>query len=92
MIAIERACGSGSVIRDPSLLEGYAHDESEVEPCMPEAVVRATSTADVSAVMKAAYEHEVPVTPRGERRFTTCCPRGSSESIPSADLIATARD
>jgi glycolate oxidase len=65
LIAIERACGSGSVIRDPSLLEGYAHDESEVEPCMPEAVVRASSTADVSAVMKAAYEHEIPVTPRG---------------------------
>jgi len=65
LIAMERACGSGSVIRDPSLLEGYARDESEVEPCMPEAVVRATSTADVAAVMKAAYEHEVPVTPRG---------------------------
>jgi len=65
LIAIERACGSGSVIRDPSLLEGYAHDESEVDPCMPEAVVRASSTADVSAVMKAAYEHEIPVTPRG---------------------------
>jgi glycolate oxidase len=65
LIAIERACGSGSVIRDPSLLEGYALDESEAEPCTPEAVVRATSTADVSAVMKAAYEYEVPVTPRG---------------------------
>ena len=65
LIAIERACGSGSVIRDPSLLEGYAHDDSEVEPCMPEAVVRATSTANVSAIMKAAHKHEVPVTPRG---------------------------
>jgi len=65
LIAIERACGSGSVVRDPSLLEGYAQDESEAEPCMPEAVVRASSTADVSAVMKAAYAHEVPVTPRG---------------------------
>jgi glycolate oxidase len=65
LIAIERACGSGSVIRDPSMLESYAQDESEVEPCMPEAVVRASSTADVSAVMKAAYEHAIPVTPRG---------------------------
>lgn len=65
LIAIERACGSGSVLRDPSLLEGYAHDESEAAPCMPEAVVRASSTADVSAVMKAAYEHGIPVTPRG---------------------------
>lgn len=65
LIAIERACGSGSVIRDPSLLEGYSHDDSEAEPCLPEAVVRAKTTAEVSAVMKAAYEHEVPVTPRG---------------------------
>ena len=65
LIEIERACGSGSVIRDASLLEGYAHDESEADPCMPEAVVRAKSTADVSAVMKAAFAHEVPVTPRG---------------------------
>ena len=65
LIAIERACGSGSVIRDPSLLESYSHDDSEALPCMPEAVVRATSTADVSAVMKAAYAHEIPVTPRG---------------------------
>jgi glycolate oxidase len=65
LIAMEQACGSGSVIRDPSVLETYAHDESEAEPCMPEAVVRVTSTADVSAVMKVAYEHEIPVTPRG---------------------------
>jgi glycolate oxidase len=65
LIAIERACGSGSVIRDPSLLEGYAHDDSEAAPCMPEAVVRARTTAEVSEVMKAAYEHEIPVTPRG---------------------------
>ncbi len=65
LIEIERACGSGSVIRDPSLLEGYSHDDSEAEPCLPEAVVRASSTAEVSAVMKAAYQHEVPVTPRG---------------------------
>ena len=65
LIAIEQACGSGSVIRDPSLLEGYAQDDSEAEPCMPEAVIRAKTTAEVSAVMKAAYEHEIPVTPRG---------------------------
>lgn len=65
LIAMEQACGSGSIIRDPSLLESYAHDESEAEPCIPEAVVRVTSTAEVSAVMKAAYEHEIPVTPRG---------------------------
>lgn len=65
LIEIERVVGSGSVIRDPSVLESYSHDESEVEPCLPEALVRASTTADVSAVMKAAYENEVPVIPRG---------------------------
>lgn len=65
LLAIERACGSGSVIRDESLLEGYASDESETTPCIPEAVVRASSTEQVSAVMRAASEYGVPVTPRG---------------------------
>jgi len=65
LLQIERACGSGSVIRDRAILEKYAHDESEANPCLPEAVVRASSTEEVSAVMKAAYAHEAPVTPRG---------------------------
>ncbi len=65
LLEIERSCGSDSVLRDPSLLEGYAHDDSETEPCLPEAVVRARSTDEVSAVMRAAFAHEVPVTPRG---------------------------
>jgi glycolate oxidase len=65
LLAIERACGSGSVIRDETLLEGYAGDESETTPCVPEAVVRASNTQQVSEVMRAAFEHGVPVTPRG---------------------------
>jgi glycolate oxidase len=65
LLAIDQACGSGSVIRDKTLLEGYAGDESETTPCVPEAVVRASSTEEVSSVMQAAFEHGVPVTPRG---------------------------
>lgn len=65
LLAIERACGSGSVIRDKTLLEAYARDESETTPCVPEAVVRVNSTKGVSGVMQAAFEHGVPVTPRG---------------------------
>ncbi len=65
LLAIERACGSGSVIRDEPLLEGYGGDESETTPCVPEAVVRASNTQQVSEVMRAAFEHGVPVTPRG---------------------------
>lgn len=64
LIAIEGACGSGSVITDPDVLETYSHDESEVEWTMPDALVRASSTEDVAAVMRAAYERGIAVTPR----------------------------
>lgn len=64
LIAIERACGSGSVVVDRDVLEAYGHDESEVPWRTPDALVRARSTAHVSAVLRAANEHGVPVTPR----------------------------
>lgn len=64
LIEIDRALPSGSLIVDPTILESYSHDESETAPCLPAAVIRASSTADVAAVMRAAYKHEVPVTPR----------------------------
>lgn len=47
---------------------GYSYDSSPVPllpPNKPDAVVRPRTTAEVSAVMKIAYEHEIPVTPRG---------------------------
>jgi len=65
LIAIERACGSGSVLRDLDVLETYARDESEAEGRVPDAVVRASSTEQVAAVLRAASAHGVPVTPRG---------------------------
>lgn len=61
---IDRALPSGAVITDPDVRETYAHDESETPPCVPDAVVRARTTADVVAVMRAASAHRVPVTPR----------------------------
>ncbi len=64
LISIARACGSGRVLSG-SDLAAYACDESEAEPVVPEAVIHAKSTADVSAVLAACHEHRVPVTPRG---------------------------
>ncbi|MFO0696588.1 MAG: FAD-linked oxidase C-terminal domain-containing protein [Polyangiales bacterium] len=64
LLDIERACGSGSVIRDPDVLATYAHDESETPEHLPDAVVRASSTKDVAAVLRAANAHGIPVTPR----------------------------
>lgn len=65
LIAIDRACGSDVVVRDPDLLERFSHDASEVPPRVPGAVVRPTTTAEVSAILRAANARRVPVTPRG---------------------------
>ncbi|MCA9529630.1 MAG: FAD-binding protein [Myxococcales bacterium] len=62
--AIARALGDDAVLRDPDVRASYATDESEVPASTPAAVVRARSTEDVAAVMAAASEHRVPVTPR----------------------------
>ena len=64
LIAIDRACRDGAVIRDRDLLETFAGDASEVTPVTPDAAVRATTTGEVAAVLAACSKHGVPVTPR----------------------------
>lgn len=63
--ALEDALSSEQIIADPDLLERYAEDWSGGGRYMPDFVVKAKSTADVQAVLAAATEHGVPVTPRG---------------------------
>ncbi|MCA9612748.1 MAG: FAD-binding protein [Sandaracinus sp.] len=64
LLAIDRACTSGSVVKDLDLREVYARDQSETTPVVPEAVVRVRSTAEVAAVLAACHAHRVPITPR----------------------------
>ncbi|MBC2567692.1 FAD-binding protein [Clostridium saccharobutylicum] len=45
--------------------EDYSHDELGGIRQMPDVVVQAISTEEVSSVMKYAYENNIPVTPRG---------------------------
>jgi glycolate oxidase len=45
--------------------EDYSHDEMGTVKQMPEVVVQVLCTEEVSAIMKYAYEHTIPVTPRG---------------------------
>ena len=54
------------VITGSAIHEDYFHDELAGTPHPPEAVVRPRSTAEVSALMKYAYENNIPVTPRGQ--------------------------
>jgi len=64
LLAIDRALPSGRVRRDLDSRTAYAHDESETTPHLPDAVVCAESTSEIAAVLRAANEHGVPVTPR----------------------------
>jgi glycolate oxidase len=56
------------VIDDPNQLECYAYDasfESMMSPRLPDVVVQPRDTDDVSRTLAFAWEHRVPVTPRG---------------------------
>jgi glycolate oxidase len=58
----------GGVLTDPDLLRSYEHDEADL--CAygtPQVVVRPRTTGQVSAVLRAASRHRVPVIPQGAR-------------------------
>lgn len=64
--ALRNALPEGSVVTDPDVMEGYRYDRAmTVRPGRPVALVRATSTADVSATLRLASRFGVPVVPRG---------------------------
>ncbi len=54
------------VITDPDILGSYRYDRApDLYAGIPAAVIRAHTTAEVQAVMKAAHSRGVPVVPRG---------------------------
>src|SRR4051812_15638449 len=58
----------GGVLTDPGLLRSYEHDEADLVPFgTPSVVVRPRTTGQVSAVLRAATRHRVPVVPQGAR-------------------------
>ncbi|HEY6876775.1 MAG TPA: FAD-linked oxidase C-terminal domain-containing protein [Polyangiales bacterium] len=62
--AVDRSVPSDAILTDPDVRASYAHDESEVAPHLPDAVVRVRTAAHVAALMRACSQHEVFVTPR----------------------------
>lgn len=57
---------SERVLTGDAIVDEYGHDESlHSTPQLPAWVVQPQSTAEVSAVLRIADEHRVPVTPRG---------------------------
>jgi len=63
--ALREIAGVENVLVDDEALERYSHDETVGLWAPPEVVVRATSTGQVSRVLKLAQWEQVPVTPRG---------------------------
>ncbi len=53
------------VISGSDINEDYSHDELGEAESYPDVVVRVLSTEEVSQIMKYAYAHNIPVTPRG---------------------------
>lgn len=63
--ALRAIVGDGEVLVGDSISPDYAHDELGGIEMMPEALVRAHTTEEISEVMKLAYERNIPVTVRG---------------------------
>ncbi|QGG94233.1 FAD-binding oxidoreductase [Actinomarinicola tropica] len=82
------ALPEGAVVSDPDVVEGYRFDRaSTVTPGRPRAVVRATCTADVQAVLRIASQHRVPVVPRGAGTGLS----GGAAAVDGAITLSTDR-
>ena len=66
LAAAERALDDGDVVTDPDRLESYRADRSTgSEAGVPFAVAFPRTTEQVAALLASAYEHRIPVVPRG---------------------------
>ena len=73
---LEQALGPSKVLTDPDACLGYASDESDQEPVLPDAVVLASSAEDIRRALAVASEADVPITPRaaGSGKSGGCVP------------------
>jgi len=60
-----QALVSSKILLPGEINDDYCHDELGTAHGVPEALVKVTSTLEVSKVMKYAYSHDIPVVVRG---------------------------
>jgi len=80
------ALPAGMVLTDPDRLRSYERDEADL--CVsgaPVVVVRAHTTADVSATLRIATAHRTPVVPQGARTGLT----GGANAIDGCIVLST---
>jgi glycolate oxidase len=85
---IRAALPADAVVTDPTALAERAQDGSATPPTGdPLVLVLPSTTAEVSAVLRAAHAHGVPVVPQG----TLSGLAGGANAVPGAILLATTR-
>lgn len=63
--ALKKIVGAANVLCGDEISPDYSHDELGGIEKMPEALVKVTTTEQVSDIMKLAYNRNIPVTVRG---------------------------
>jgi glycolate oxidase len=64
--ALERICAPERVLTGAAINEDYSHDEMvEYGKFYPDVLVEATTSEEVSQIMRYAVQQKIPVTPRG---------------------------
>jgi len=82
------ALGASSVVTDPDILASHATDQARFCPLgVASVLVRPRSTAEVSAVLRIACRHGVPVVPQGARTGLS----GGANAVDSAVLLSLER-
>ena len=84
---LQSILGEADVITGDAINPDYAHDELGGISCLPEVLVRVRSTEEVSAIMRHAWEHNIPVTVRGSGTGLV----GAAVPIHGGILLETAR-
>jgi glycolate oxidase len=62
---LQELCGIEYVFTDAENLEHYGQDETEDFVFLPGVVVKPRNPQEISAIMRLANQHKIPVTPRG---------------------------
>ncbi|HZE37870.1 MAG TPA: FAD-linked oxidase C-terminal domain-containing protein [Stackebrandtia sp.] len=84
---LRQALGSGAVVTDPDVLSAHARDEAGLcEAGRPTVLVRPADTAGVSAAVRIAAEHGVPIVPQGARTGLS----GAANAVDGCMLLSTA--
>lgn len=85
---LSRICPGERIFTGNEINEDYSHDEMPIYgKFMPDVVIEATSTEEISRIMKYAFEKNIPVTPRGSG--TGLC--GGAVAIYGGILLSLSR-